>query len=284
MLSRKIRGLIRLIRPDLAVAAGICVIVGQVVAAGRFPPWGIAVLGFLCAFCISGSALILNDYFDIEVDRINAPDRPLPSGAVTRAEVIAWAGVVSLTGLGAAAALGMDTLIVGVVFWWIGFLYNWRFKQSGLPGNLMVSSSVAVTFILGAMTVHAPWRGVVWTFSAIAFLIDLGEEIAADAMDMEGDKARGSQSIALQKGKQTALRVSVGAWSLVIVLSFLPVLMGWLGMVYLIFILVTDGLILYSSIRLLRSQDDRTSRRILRITYLGATLGLVAFVIGQVIR
>jgi geranylgeranylglycerol-phosphate geranylgeranyltransferase len=40
----------------------------------------------------------------------------------------------------------------------------------------------------------------VWTFSLMAFFVGLGEEIAGDAMDMEGDKQRGSRSIALLKG------------------------------------------------------------------------------------
>jgi hypothetical protein len=68
----------------------------------------------------------------------------------------------------------------------VGLAYNWRFKQAGLVGNLMVSSSVAITFILGAIAVGDPWNPVVWVFSLIAFGINLGEEIAGDAMDIEG--------------------------------------------------------------------------------------------------
>ena len=73
MLSKKIRGMVQLFRPELSLAAGVCVTAGQILAAGGFPPARAAILGFICAFALSSAALILNDFFDYEVDRINAP-------------------------------------------------------------------------------------------------------------------------------------------------------------------------------------------------------------------
>jgi geranylgeranylglycerol-phosphate geranylgeranyltransferase len=283
MASKKINGLIRLFRPELPTAAGICVTTGQVLAAGRLPPWQVGILGFICGFALSAAALILNDYFDYEVDLVNHPDRPLPSGAVTRSDVLWLTAATTLVGLLAALALGVSVLIISVIFWLIGFLYNWRYKQTGLPGNLMVCASVGVTFILGAVTMHAPWNGVVWSFAMMAFFVDLGEEIAGDAMDMEGDKKRGSRSIALLKGKRYALRISIALWGLVILLSFLPILMGWLGTSYLVMILITDVVLVYFSTRLLKSQTPATGRQAMRGAYLGATLGILAFLVGRFI-
>ena len=170
---------------------------------------------------------------------------------------------------------------MGIAFWVVGFLYNWRYKQSGLPGNLMVCASVAGTFLFGAVTMQDPWNIIVWIFSLIAFFIDLGEEIAGDAMDMEGDKKRGSRSIALIKGKPFALRVTVSLWGLVIVLSFLPLLLGLTGLGYLLMILITDFVLVFFSIRLLKSQTPETGRQAMRGAYLGATLGVFAFLVGQ---
>jgi geranylgeranylglycerol-phosphate geranylgeranyltransferase len=283
MLSKKIGGMIRLFRPELPLAAAICVTTGQILAAGKLPPWPINLLGFLCGFALSSAALILNDYFDYEVDLINHPNRPLPSGAVTRNEVIGLTAVTTLVGLSAAWALGFPALLISIIFWAIGVLYNWRYKETGLIGNLMVCASVGVTFVLGAVTMGAPWNGIVWTFALMAFFIDLGEEIAGDAMDMEGDKKRGSRSIALLKGKRFALRISVVLWSLVILLSLLPVLMRWLGTSYLVFILITDVVLVYFSIKLLNSQTPVEGRKAMRGAYLGATLGIVGFLMGRFI-
>lgn len=145
----------------------------------------------------------------------------------------------------------------------------------------MVCASVASTFIFGAVTVQAPWNAVVWTFALMAFFIDLGEEIAGDAMDMQGDTLRGSRSIALLKGKSFALKVSAVLWGLVILLSLLPALMGWMGSRYLVIILVMDAVLVYFTARLLKSENPTEGHKAMRGAYLGASLGVVAFVIGQ---
>lgn len=284
ILPKKIRGMIQLFRPELPLAAGICVIIGQILASGKLPPVQIGVLGFVSVFCLSASALILNDLFDYEVDLVNAPHRPLPSGAVSRQDVIGLTIVTTMIGFLTAYALNIYALLISIPIWLIGFLYNWRYKQTGLPGNLMVSTSVAATFIFGAVSMQAPWNGLVWTFSMMTFFFDLGEEIAGDAMDMEGDKKRGSKSIALVKGRSFAVRLSVILWGLVILLSTLPVLMGWLGIQYLIFILITDALLVYFSIKLLQSQNTDTGHRAMRGAYLGATLCFFAFLLGLIFR
>ena len=281
MNTQKIKAMVRLFRPELPLAAGICVITGQILAAGQFPSLWVGFLGLLSVFALSGAALILNDYFDYEVDLVNHPDRPLPSGAVSKRDVIGLTVATTLLGLAAAAMLGLDVLLVSIPIWLIGVLYNWRYKKTGLPGNLMVCASVAATFIFGAVTVNAPWNGNVWVFSLMAFFIDLGEEIAGDAMDMEGDKKIGSQSIALRKGKAFAVRVTVVMWSVVVLLSLVPAFLGWMGTVYLVAILIIDGVLILFSIRLLKSETPEAGRKAMRGAYLGATLGIMAFLIGQ---
>ena len=280
MIWKKSKGFISLLRPELAMAAGICVLAGQVLANQGFPSLGTAILGFLCGFTLSGAALILNDVFDYEVDKINAPQRALPSGIVTPREAVIFTAVISLIGLISAGLLGFPVLVVSIIFWIIGILYNWRFKESGLPGNLMVSASVAITFILGAMTVHDPWNRIVWIFSAFTFFIDFGEEIAGDAMDLEGDKQRGSRSLAILKGKPFALRITAASWLMVILISAIPIVFGWMGFPYLIMILLMDGLILFFGYRLLKSTTPAEGRKAMRGVYLGATFGLIGFLLS----
>ena len=282
MNTRKIKGLIRLFRPDLSLAAGLCTVGGQIIATGHLASWPVTLLGFLCAFGCSGAALVVNDFFDYEVDKINAPERPLPSGAVTRREAILLGIFISLLGLVPAALLGPECFIFTLVFWVIGFLYNWRFKETGLPGNLMVSSSVAFTFILGAMSVGQPWNALVWVFAMMAFFIDLGEEITGDALDMEGDRQRGARSIARSFGKPFALRTAVTLWRVVILLGWIPVLTGLMGVLYILTILAVDALIIFYSVRLLRTDDVSTQRQCMKGIYIGATLVVLAFLIGQI--
>jgi geranylgeranylglycerol-phosphate geranylgeranyltransferase len=281
MLNKKVIGMIRLFRPELPFAAGVCVLLGEIIALGRFPSVREAVLGFASVFFISGSALILNDYFDLEVDKINAPNRPLPSGLVSPAETVILTVMTIFLGLAAAVAINLPAFILCIIAGVVGILYNWKFKEAGLLGNLMVSTSVALTFILGGVAVGRPWNQIVWTFSLIAFLIDLGEEIAGDAMDMEGDKKRGSKSIALLAGKKFSLRLSGSLFGLVVLISLIPVLLRWLGLSYLIMILIMDAIIIVFTVRLLRSKTPDEGRQSMRRIYLGALVGMLAFLIGQ---
>jgi geranylgeranylglycerol-phosphate geranylgeranyltransferase len=281
MFNQKIRGMIQLFRPELPFAAGVCVLLGEIIALGRFPSVREAVLGFTCVFFISGSALILNDYFDLEVDRVNAPNRPLPSGLVSPSETIILTVITIFVGLAAALAISLPAFLLCIIAGVVGILYNWKFKEAGLLGNLMVSTSVALTFIVGGVAVGKPWNKIVWTFSLIAFLIDLGEEIAGDAMDIEGDKKRDSKSIAILNGKNFALRLSGSLFGLVVLISLIPVLFHWLGLSYLIMILIMDAIIIMFTVRLLRSKRPEEGRQSMRRIYLGALVGMLAFLIGQ---
>jgi geranylgeranylglycerol-phosphate geranylgeranyltransferase len=277
----KISGFIRLLRPELPFAAGVTVLVGEMVALGGLPSMRQATLGFACAFTLSASALILNDVFDLEVDRVNAPERAIPSGAVTIGEAIGLSAPVTLGGLAAALAIGPSALGFGIFIWVVGFLYNWKFKRSGLPGNLMVAASVGSCFILGGMAVGQPWNRLVWFLALGAFLIDLAEEIAGDAMDMEGDKVLGSQSLALRFGRTAALRVSAGIFALLFILSLLPIIRGWLGIQYAFAITVADAALVYFTVKLLRSRDSKEGVFAMRGIYLGFTAGMIVYILGQ---
>lgn len=279
--ARKIKGIVALFRIELPLAAGLCVLAGALIATGNSSDPFRLLLGFLVGFFLSSAALIFNDYFDVESDKINAPHRPVPSGAVTLTEVLLLTVLTTSIGLAAAYLISIPALTIAVLFYLIGVIYNWKGKQTGLPGNLLVSSSVAITFIFGGITVGQPWNPMVWFFAAIVFFIDLGEEIASGAMDIEGDKKRKSQSLALTKGKQAAIHIASAFFLLVILISIIPFIFHWFGTPYLLMILLMDTIILISTLLLLRSTTPQQGRRYLRGIYLGATMSLLAFVIGQ---
>lgn len=268
---------------ELSAGAGVCVVAGEIIAIGTFPTNTAMLLGFMAGFLISGSALILNDYFDLETDRINIPSRPLPSGIVTPSEAIGLALFAIIVGLLAAAMLGPAAFLVGIFLCGIGIVYNWRLKESGFLGNLAVAISVASTYLLGGIAVGKVWNKSVWFFSLLTFLIDLGEEIAADAMDIKGDEKRHTRSIALLRGKTIALRIAGIFFCLVILISPIPFLFGWFGITYLIVILMMDIAIAVSAFKLIRSQTPEQGRRYIRWIYLSGLIGVIAFITDQLV-
>lgn len=277
MLKRKFWGLFRLFRFELPFAAGISVILGGFLALGQLPTARQIILGFVSVFFISAAALIINDYFDLESDKINTPDRSLPAGLVTERDVIVLFIVVTILGFIAGYMIGLTALLVAGIVWAIGFLYNWHFKKTGLLGNLMVSFSVGMTFIFGGITVGLPFEKTVWFFAITAFLIDLGEEIAADALDIEGDRQIGSRSLAIVLGRDKALKISKVIFLLVVGLSVLPFLLDWLDLVYFFPLLLMDGVILLATNKLLNSETVRPLKYI-RWIYFTALIAMIIFI------
>lgn len=280
---KKIKGLIELLRPELPFAAGVCVIIGEIITVGGLPSMSEMFLGFIFGFFLSGSAMIFNDYFDIEVDKVNAPDRPLASGLISPSMAVAFTIMISLIGLAASFFINRLAVLVYIIFWIIAFLYNWKMKEKGLFGNLFVSFSVAFTIIFGGIVIGDPWNIGVVIFGMMVFLFNLGEEIAADAMDLEGDKKRGTRSIAILIGRMKALYISFTLFSVFVILSFLPFVLGVFGTSYLIIISLTDIVIMIWGIKLLKSRTIEKGRIYIRRLYLSAVLGLVLFIISIIL-
>jgi geranylgeranylglycerol-phosphate geranylgeranyltransferase len=282
---KKARGLIRLLRFELPFSAGVCVVMGQILALGEFASAYETTLGFLSVFFISASILVLNDYFDVETDRLNAPDRPIPSNIVTTSEALLLSISLIFSGLLLSYLISSIALLLSIILLIIGFLYNRNYKKSGLPGNVMVSFSVGMTFIYGGVSVGLPFNNIVWLFAAIAALIDLGEEIAADAMDVQGDLLINSRSLAIRYGSKFALKISSYIFLLVILLTSVPFIRGWLPTIYLLPIAIMDVSIACSSLRLLKSGGNKIAgRKYIRWIYLGSTLGLLVFILIRLLE
>jgi geranylgeranylglycerol-phosphate geranylgeranyltransferase len=277
MIRTRFIGLLRLFRIELPLSAGICVILGELLAAGSVPRNSHLLLGFLSFFFISATALILNDYFDYEIDRINAPDRPLPAGLVTKRDVVILSLVIALLGLISSALISMSALLIAFVVWIVGVAYNWRFKRTGIFGNLLVSFSVGMTFVFGGIVVGHPADIVVWWFGILAMLVDLGEEIASDAMDIEGDKLIGSRSLAILLGRQKALKISAAVFGAVVAVSLVPFLLHWLKTIYLIPILLLDCIIVYATRKLLKPNTIKP-RIYVRLIYLGGSFAMLLLI------
>lgn len=278
---KKAKGILALLRPELPFAAGVCVVIGAIIAAAAVPAITTLLLGFMWGFFLSSPAMILNDYFDIEVDRINSPDRPLPSGLIKPSAAIILAIMTTLVGIVVSLLIGKMALLLYLFFWIVGFLYNWKLKEWGLIGNLLVCSSVAVTFILGGIAVGQPSNKTVWILSLMVFFFDLGAEIAADAMDIDGDKKRNVKSVAILLGKNNALKISALLFTVMIVISLAPVFLNLLGMTYLIIITLTDLVISFFLIKLLKSQTPETGRAAIRGMYLSGLVGMLVIFVSQ---
>jgi 4-hydroxybenzoate polyprenyltransferase len=109
-----------------------------------------------------------------------------------------------------------------------------RLKEIGFLGNPAVAFCVLMTVVLVGLAAGAV-NGLVATFGALACVFELGEGIAPDVMDGKGDRIRPWWSLTANARRTFSLRLSGVVFSLIVALTFLPYLAGWLGPVYLLY-------------------------------------------------
>jgi len=274
----KCRALLSLMRLPNCIMMGAAVIVGEIIGSSVVPAYA-ASYGFLAGFFLLASSMVLNDYFDREIDSINEPNRPLPSGRVKTSEALSFALVLCALGLLSAAKTGIATLIVALFSLAIMFAYNARVKKAGLLGNVFVSMNVAIPFIYGGFAVASvTWALVI--FALLAFLSSVGREIVKGISDVPGDTSRGVRSIAATKGNSIAAKYGSAFFVAAVALSGLPLLLGLVTFYYVPLVIICDVGFLLTTYSILSSPTASSAKRNKKYALVWMTFGLLAFLMG----
>ncbi len=169
---------------------------------------------------MTGYTQTLNDFYDREIDAINEPYRPIPSGAIPLGQVIAQIWFLLLAGLGLALFLDIWSgqswpiiTTIAAIGTLLALIYSappLKLKQNGWLGN----------YALGASYIALPWCAGHALFGTLNLpivvltlfysLAGLGIAVVNDFKSIEGDRALGLASLPVQFGVQTAAWISAG--------------------------------------------------------------------------
>jgi 4-hydroxybenzoate polyprenyltransferase len=230
---------LELARPFTLVAPALGFISGALTAIGAAPrePWSStllvpAIIGSAMAAVLNAGNNALNQIYDLDIDRVNKPKRPIPTGRVSIAEAW-WFSVVTY-----ALALVLAWLVAPggrhECFWLVAvavvctLLYSvppFRTKRLGIWAN------VTIAIPRGVLLKVAGWSSVKtivgvepWYIGAIFGLFLLGATTTKDFADMEGDRRGGCRTLPIQYGVRHAawmispsfvvpfLMIPIGAW------------------------------------------------------------------------
>ena len=283
----RLLGFVRLMRPPNCLMMGFAVLVGAVVALGRFPLEKAIPLayGFGTGFALLAAADALNDYCDREIDAINEPTRPIPSGLVRPHEALVFAGVLTALGLYLAWLTSLPCLLLATLAAAIADTYVALGKRTGLLGNAMVSACVAVPFLYGALIALGDFLALlaeprVLLFATMAFMANLGREVNKGIVDVPGDAAKGIRTVAVRWGPRAAARLAAVFYMIAVALSALPPLLGLVSWTYLPFIAITDAGFAWASYAILRSQERVRARKVKNSVLIWMTTGMLGFLAG----
>jgi 4-hydroxybenzoate polyprenyltransferase len=243
--SRALRAslLLEFSRPFTLIAPALGFASGAATAAGAAPrePWSTDLLlyplvGLVMAAVLNAASNALNQIYDLEIDRVNKPKRPLPSGRLSPAG--AW--IFAAAAYAAALALAWFVAPGGrhECFWIvlvaaaITVLYSvppFRTKRLGIWANVTIAIPRGVLLkVAGWSAVKTVFGAEPWFIGAIFGLFLLGASTTKDFADMEGDARGACRTLPIVYGVSRAawliapsfivpfVLIAVGAWTRVL--------------------------------------------------------------------
>lgn len=233
-------------------------------------------LGLASVF-IAAAGYIINDYFDLNIDQVNKPDKNVIGRVINRRWAIFWHLLLSLLGL------LLTAFAVGMAYWYIIlanlvcvlllWLYSTSFKRQLLIGNVVISLLTAWTILVLFFAFSSPANAfntadpvsvkffrLAFLYAGFAFIISLIREAIKDMEDIKGDSRYGCKTLPIVAGIRTtkvytAIWISVLVGTLVI-LQFYVLQFGWWPSVIYSLLLVILPL-LYILLKLRKAYRNR---------------------------
>ena len=217
---RQIKALYKLSRPLTSLSGALAVLLGGYVAGTG--EWGRILLACLATLFIASSANAWNDYLDVEIDRVNQPQRPLPAGLVSLEQAKRFSFAFTALSLIIASFINLPAFLIVVVSNTLLYLYSWKLKSTVLMGNATVAAISAMSAIYGGVAAGNVLP-TLWLAVIIATAI-MGREVLKTLADYEGDLRQRCRTVATVWGKRPARVVFyllVGATIIVMLLPYL---------------------------------------------------------------
>ena len=282
----KLGGYLRLMRPVNCLMMGFAVIVGAALANPNISSvfWLNLIYGLITGFMLTAASMAINDYYDREIDAVNEPNRPIPSGLIKPKEALAFAFVLTAIGFAAAYLTNIFSFVIAIIAWIVFVTYTIAGKRSGLPGNFLVSACVAIPFIYGSAAIVNEVKLNVLIFASMAFLSNTGREITKGIVDVKGDKMQNVKTLAVRYGEKNAAIAATIFYLLAVLLSPTPWLLNIVSFWFIPLVTITDFGLVASSFLLLKDYSRKNARKVKNIVLLWFITGLLAFVIGVAVR
>ena len=288
-----VRDWLDLFRAGNCVTGFVGVFLGAILTLEDFPTGdNLKITTFLAlsVYSFMASWNALNDYLDLEIDKINRPDRPLPSGRISQS--LALTAIIS-TCLISFVSLFLAGQIANAmtenfedwyptIFIWVialTLLVNYEddrillgLKNRGLPGNLAISISVGLVVLFGAAGLFEPLNERAVSLFFIGTLYNLSREIIKDVEDMDGDEGR--NTYAMRVGAENARLTSWVILLITLVALLTPFALGIFELLHIIFI--APGLFTLMSVKKhIYLAEDTSASSLIKISMTLTMIGLI---------
>ncbi len=266
----------------------IAVLIAEIIVLGGLPELNNNLyLSLIAPFFISMAAFALNDYLDIETDKINKKsDRPLTKGEFSKEFVIVFCLSSYLIGIVASAFVDDWPIpfIIASGFAFLSLLYNYKLKDTALLGNIYIAFTMAIPFLFGNYIYSNELNFTILILFIIAFFVGLAREIIKTIQDIEGDKkAREAKTLPMKIGVKKSVYLASFFYILFICLTPLPFLYGLnLYIPSLFLVALCDIGFMYLVINTIKDNSQKFLKKSRNISLILLFIGLIALLLAAI--
>ncbi len=284
----KLYAVMRLTRIEHSAMLAVAVIAAEALA-GALRLQGlhtlyIVLLSLLTPVLISMGSFAINDYYDVEADRLNRRSRPLTTGSLARGDALLIAAICLGAGAASAAAINLRAFAIAVLFASMAFLYSYKAKEMLLVGNAFIAISMAIPFIYGDFVFSTTLLPSVAYIALMIFVAGIAREIHGMMRDYKGElKARRARSIVRLIGADGSAALSLALYCAAITISI--ILFFYTrpfahNMLYIVPIAAADAMLAYVGVMLLIKRTARAFDTGRNLSLLAMALALLAVLLS----
>ena len=276
---QRMHGFFILMRPVNVIIASLSIFLAAFIC-GELTPLINVVFACVSGALITAAANAINDVFDISIDRINKPHRPLPTGIVSINEGWIFSMFCFAAGIAFSLPINRQAFLIASVISVLLYLYSAKFKRTVLVGNFIVSLATAMAFIYGAVAIGQFTNAIIP--ATFAFLMHLGREIIKDMEDIKGDRLHNAFTLPVKYGIHSAKWAVIVVFILLIATTFIPFLYGMYGLYYFVLVMLgVNSVLIYSIISISRISTSKNYRFLSALLKGDMIMGLFAIYAGR---
>jgi geranylgeranylglycerol-phosphate geranylgeranyltransferase len=279
MNSKKLIAFVQLSRPVNVLITFVSIPVACWIAGGAASSWLFFLFAGVTGALVAAGANAINDAFDIDIDRINRPNRPLPRGALTPRDARRMWLILSVAALGINLFLNVAALMIAVLSIALLYFYSARLKRTVLIGNVVIGLMTGMAFIYGGVVVGRMERAVVPAI--FAFFVNLARELLKDVEDMEGDRIENAVTLPVKYGVLPALVLATASLLLLIGTTIAVSIFALYNSMFLFIVLVADFLTCVSILFMWRDHSSAAIRHVSTMLKIIIVIGLISIIAGS---
>ena len=278
-MKEKIIAAFKIIRPINAVIAFVSVIVAAFICSPEEIAWfSVLLASFAAAFTLSAGNII-NDIYDLGIDKVNRPERPLPSGKISKNSALILYFLFIAASLILSWFINLYAFIIVIIATILLVLYSKFLKRVLFIGNILVALLTGLVFIFGGVAVRNSSAAIIPAL--FAFLINFIREIVKDMQDVDGDKNAGVNTFPIRYGFQKSKILILLMTFTLILYTLYPFVARLYKIEYFIIVMIIVNPILVFSLKILfKDRSIKNLNMISNLLKLSMVFGLIAIYLG----